>query len=53
MNDVKSLFEPVKIGRLELKNRIYGCHGYNLHGDGFVTERLTAYHTNMAREGVP
>ena len=22
MNDVKSLFEPVKIGRLELKNRI-------------------------------
>ncbi len=53
MSDVKKLFEPIKIGDLELKNRtMLAAMVSNFSTkDGFVTDQLTNYHVNIARGG--
>ena len=47
------LFEPGKIGSMELKNRIVKSPQWTLLGarDGSVTERLIRYYTEIARGG--
>lgn len=54
MADAKKLFEPIKIGNLELKNRIIMAAMVSNFAtpDGYVTERLKNYHANIARGGV-
>ncbi len=53
MGDVKRLFEPIRIGRLELKNRIVMAAMVSNFAtkDGFVTDRLKSYHANIAKGG--
>ena len=53
MGDVKKLFEPIKIGELELKNRIIMAAMVTNFAtrDGFVTDRLIDYHVNIAKGG--
>jgi 2,4-dienoyl-CoA reductase-like NADH-dependent reductase (Old Yellow Enzyme family)/thioredoxin reductase len=56
MNKVTKLFEPGKIGNLEIKNRIITAPlgmGFNFgtKPDGFVTDRLIAYNEARARGG--
>ena len=53
MNDAGALFEPMKIGTLELKNRIVmaAMVANFATEDGFSTDRLKAYHVNIARGG--
>lgn len=48
----KRLFEPVRIGQMELKNRIVMLPMENNYAseDGFVTERLKDYYRERARE---
>jgi 2,4-dienoyl-CoA reductase-like NADH-dependent reductase (Old Yellow Enzyme family) len=54
MADAKKLFEPIKIGNLELKNRIIMAAMVSNFAtpDGYVTDRLKNYHANIARGGV-
>jgi len=53
MADVKKLFDPIKIGRLELKNRvIMAAMVTNFASrEGYVTDRLIDYHVNIAKGG--
>ena len=53
MQEVKKLFEPIKIGQMKLKNRIMlaAMVANFADEDGFVTDRLKAYHANIARGG--
>ncbi len=53
MNPARKLFEPIRIGRLELKSRIImGAMVTNFGTrDGFVTDRLIGYHVNIAKGG--
>ena len=54
MTDLKRLFSPFKIGRMELKNRIVmGPMGTNLSNpDGSLTEKHIVYYETRARGGV-
>ncbi len=46
------LFEPIKLGRLELKNRIAMPAIHHCYTpEGFVNERLTSYYETRARGG--
>jgi len=53
MSEVKKLFEPIKIGKLELKSRIIMAAMVSNFStkDGFVTDQLKSYHANIARGG--
>jgi 2,4-dienoyl-CoA reductase-like NADH-dependent reductase (Old Yellow Enzyme family)/thioredoxin reductase len=53
VQEVRKLFEPIKIGQMELKNRIVlaAMVANFANEDGFVTDRLVAYHANIARGG--
>jgi 2,4-dienoyl-CoA reductase-like NADH-dependent reductase (Old Yellow Enzyme family)/thioredoxin reductase len=53
MNPVRRLFEPIRIGTLELKNRIImGAMVTNFATkEGFVTDRLIDYHVKIAKGG--
>ncbi len=53
MGNAGKLFEPIKIGKLELKNRIMMAAMVSnfCTEDGFVTDRFKAYHANIARGG--
>jgi len=53
MQEAKKLFEPIMIGKMALKNRIVLAAMVANFADeeGFVTERLKAYHANIARGG--
>jgi 2,4-dienoyl-CoA reductase-like NADH-dependent reductase (Old Yellow Enzyme family)/thioredoxin reductase len=53
MVNVKKLFEPIKIGELELKNRIIMAAMVTNFAsrEGFVTDRLIDYHVNIAKGG--
>ena len=47
------LFEPIAIGKMELKNRlVMAPMGTGYGGDGFVTDRITDYLVARARGGV-
>lgn len=54
MGEFKKLFEPVKIGKMELKNRVVmtpmGTGYYSI--DGYITERAINYFEERARGGV-
>ncbi|MDY6967255.1 MAG: FAD-dependent oxidoreductase [Spirochaetota bacterium] len=51
--ELDCLFEPISIGKMELKNRlVMAPMGTGYGGDGYVTERLTEYLTARARGGV-
>jgi len=57
MEKLVKLFEPCKIGKLEIKNRIIAAPlgmGFNFgtKPDGFVTDRLIAYNEARAKGGV-
>ncbi|MGA2108235.1 MAG: NADH:flavin oxidoreductase, partial [Syntrophorhabdales bacterium] len=57
MEKVTKLFEPGKIGKLEIKNRIMAAPlgmGFNFgtKPNGFVTDRLIAYNEARAKGGV-
>ena len=51
---LKKLFEPTKIGKMELKNRmVMPAMDTNLGSrDGFVTSRLVDYYDERAKGGV-
>lgn len=53
MSEVKKLFEPIKIGKLELKNRIIMAAMVSNFStkEGFVTDQLKSYHANIAKGG--
>ena len=56
MKKITKLFEPGKIGKLEIKNRIIAAPlgmGFNFgtKPDGFVTDRLIAYNEARAKGG--
>lgn len=53
MNDARQLFQSIKIGKLELKNRVIMAAMVSNFStkDGFVTDRLKNYHTHIARGG--
>ncbi len=57
MEKLTSLFEPGRIGKLEIKNRIISAPlgmGFNFgtKPNGFVTDRLIAYNEARAKGGV-
>ena len=57
MEKLTKLFEPGKIGKLEIKNRIIAAPlgmGFNFgtKPEGFVTDRLIAYNEARAKGGV-
>ena len=57
MKKLTKLFEPGKIGKLEIKNRILAAPlgmGFNFgtKPEGFVTDRLIAYNEARAKGGV-
>ena len=56
MEKLVKLFEPGKMGKLEVRNRLVMAplgHGFTLATkDGFVTDRLIAFHAARARGGV-
>jgi 2,4-dienoyl-CoA reductase-like NADH-dependent reductase (Old Yellow Enzyme family)/thioredoxin reductase len=57
MEKLVKIFEPGKIGKLEIKNRIIAAPlgmGFNFgtKPDGFITDRLLAYNEARARGGV-
>ncbi len=53
MPNARKLFEPIKIGRLDLKNRIIMSAMVTNYAaqDGSVTDRLIDYHVNIAKGG--
>jgi len=53
LEDIKPLFEPIKIKSLKLKNRIMMAAMVTNFAtrEGYVTERLKAYHARIARGG--
>lgn len=53
MQEAKALFEPLRIGQLELRNRVVlaAMVANFATEDGFVTDRLKAYHANIAKGG--
>lgn len=54
MNDFGGLFQPVKIGSMEVKNRFVMAPMVTNYceSDGTVTDRLKAYHKARAEGGV-
>ncbi len=54
VKEVQKLFEPINIGKMQLKNRIaMGAMIVNLASkEGYVTERLKDYHADFAKGGV-
>src|SRR2546421_3621580 len=51
-HELRSLFTPIRIGRLTLKNRIYSSgHAEAMAESGRPTERLRRYHEAKARGG--
>jgi len=53
MNHYEDLLSPVRIGGLNLRNRVvFGPHGTGFGRDGTVNERHIAYHLERARGGV-
>lgn len=53
MSNLSNLFKPIKIGKMELKNRIVFpavCTAYASE-DGFVTERIKRYYARRAKGG--
>jgi len=56
MQKLVKLFEPGKMGKLEVKNRIVMAplgHGFTLATkDGFITDKLIAFHEARAKGGV-
>jgi mycofactocin system FadH/OYE family oxidoreductase 2 len=51
-DELRSLFTPIDIGRLTLKNRIYSSgHAEAMAEEGRPTERLRHYHAAKARGG--
>ena len=53
MSTHESLFQPLRVGPLELKNRvIFGPHTTEFGRDGLPTSRHTAYYAERARGGV-
>ena len=54
MTQLTNIFEPGKIGRMEVKNRIVmapmGTHASDR--DGFVTDRMIDYYVERAKGGV-
>ena len=56
MEKLVKLFEPGKIGKLEVKNRLVMAplgHGFAFGTpDGFMTDRLIAFHEARAKGGV-
>ncbi|OUM84668.1 MAG: hypothetical protein BAA01_05890 [Bacillus thermozeamaize] len=53
MDNFKNLFSSVKIGNIELKNRIMvTAHQTNHVKDGIPTSEMTAYHVARAKGGV-
>ena len=53
MAELKNLFQPIKVGEMELKNRIVFLAVHTSHGaDEMVTERLKKFHIERARGGV-
>lgn len=53
MADARKLFEPIRVGTLELKNRVLMAAMVSNFAtqDGQVTDRLKHYHANIARGG--
>ena len=52
-NQLRKLFEPIKIGPMEIKNRIVmPAMGLNLGADGQVTDSFKAFYEERARGGV-
>src|SRR2546422_8783373 len=50
--EFRSLFTPIQVGRLTLKNRIYSSgHAEAMAEGGRPTERLAQYHQAKARGG--
>src|SRR2546430_3687888 len=50
--EFRSLFTPIQVGRLTLKNRIYSSgHAEAMAEGGRPTERLAQYHEAKARGG--
>ncbi|MFC1990225.1 FAD-dependent oxidoreductase [Chloroflexota bacterium] len=53
MHQLKSLFEPIKVGKLELKNRIVmAAMGLGYCPDGRMTERMINFFSERAKGGV-
>lgn len=53
MSDQKTLFQPLRIGAMTLRNRIVSTgHDTTLPTDGRVNDALVAYHAARARGGV-
>src|SRR5436853_3905074 len=51
-SELRSLFSPIQVGRLTLKNRIYSSgHAEAMAESGRVSERLRRYHEAKARGG--
>jgi 2,4-dienoyl-CoA reductase-like NADH-dependent reductase (Old Yellow Enzyme family) len=52
-NQLKRLFEPIRIGPKELRNRVI-CTGHNPHygSDGTIGDQMIAFHVQKARGGV-
>ncbi len=49
----KSVLSPIRIGGLEIRNRVvFGAHGTGFGTDGTVNDRHIAYHMERARGGV-
>lgn len=47
------LFEPIRIGRTEIKNRlVMAPTGTNFAGDGSVTRRAMSFYVERAKGGV-
>ena len=52
MTELKNLFQPIKVGKLELKNRIVFLPVMTGYGaDDMVTERLKTFYAERARGG--
>lgn len=53
MNDFPNLFSPIKIGRTEVKNRLFMPPlSTNLATKGYVTDALVEHYSNRAKGGV-
>lgn len=52
MNAYPHLFQPIRLGPVEIKNRVFSpAHGTTLGRDGLVTEEMIAYHAARAKGG--
>ena len=52
MNQVKKLFEPINIGKMEVKNRLVYLATHTGYGvNGYVSDRFTNYYVERAKGG--